>query len=309
VEPPGGEWTGKGEPVENAETVLSIKAKFGVTETGAAGVAAAFKELSAFIQKGGLADDAKRYLEYRVIKPGDWIDLEGGLEVDAYGLAGADGGAISLKAGSGDQNPKLRLVVVGINSFRSGKGSGGKYTITANDGVDHVVFHFKDVPGLHRMKAENNNLGGYEKSEMWEYVTGNFLAGLKNAGVPEGVLHGPKRYVSADGYTAVSELDDLLWLPTVWELYENGKDYNYPDEIHDAAEGETEANQARLEYYANAESCKKTTTDKHEYAYWLASATFNPYGPYFCDVETYSGQASAYFASSVLGCVPAFCVK
>jgi hypothetical protein len=81
-EPNNGEFVWKGEPVQNAEDLDSIKAKFGVTATGTGGVEAAFQELSAFIRNGGLENDAF------VIKFGDWIDLEGGLSVTGYGAGG-----------------------------------------------------------------------------------------------------------------------------------------------------------------------------------------------------------------------------
>jgi hypothetical protein len=68
-----------GVPVEGAAGMPSIREKFGVTLEGTAGVTAAFLELSAYIQGGGLSP------EDTVIQLGDWIDLEGGLSVDAYG--------------------------------------------------------------------------------------------------------------------------------------------------------------------------------------------------------------------------------
>jgi hypothetical protein len=290
----GGGWTGPEVVDKNDE---SIKAKFGIDgpqskET----VEKVFDTLHQFIQAGGLEQfpDA--------IKIGDWIDLEGGLAVDASeGQEGANGGEISLGAGSGEDEPKLRLVVVGINSFRSGKGSNKKYEETANDGVDHVVFHFMDAPGKHRMKATDTSSGGYEESEMRDYVTGNFLEGLEKAGVPEGVLWGPKRYVSSEwNGTDVSELSDLLWLPTVWELYENGTGYGSSTKY--VADGETEKNQARLEYYTSNALCAKSSV------YWLASVT-TVSASAFCGVYTDGFTSGNYGVAVLVGCAPAFCVQ
>jgi hypothetical protein len=58
-------------PVEDAAGNPSIKEKFGVSATGTARVDAAFKELSAFIKKNGLADDWATDTGNRVIKLGD----------------------------------------------------------------------------------------------------------------------------------------------------------------------------------------------------------------------------------------------
>jgi hypothetical protein len=120
-------YVGKGEPVTGAKDLPSIKAKFGVDETitGTAGVDAAFKELSAFIKNGGLEKDAKLAVADRVIKPGNWIDLEGGLIVDAYVSGG--GGFTREMPTAGDTPAGLRLVVAGINSFQSSGSSGYTY--------------------------------------------------------------------------------------------------------------------------------------------------------------------------------------
>jgi hypothetical protein len=291
----GGGWT---MPIVVNKDSKSIKAKFDIEgPQSVKTVKKVFNTLHEFIQAGGLEQFPD------VIKTGDWIDLEGGLEVDAYGgQEGANGGEILLDAGNGVSNPELRLVVVGINSFRSGRGADGNYEETANDGVDHVVFHFKGIPGKHRMNATGSTDGGYAISEMRDYVTGNFLVGLRNAGVPEEVLWGPKRHVSAGmNGSGASVLSDLLWLPTARELYENNEDYNWPEGAL-AADGETAENQARLEYYTSDYSCEKSGALTY---YWLASVY--PTEPWFC--MSFSGTGVASSGNSGGGCAPAFCVK
>jgi hypothetical protein len=149
-------------PTVFAKDNPSIKAKFGIEVTGTKGVTAAFYELHAYSAAGGLAD------QNNVIRLGDWIDLEDGLKVDAYGEGDATGGfevantAITpspLPSGYG--NKLLRLIVVGINSF---KGKNG------NDDTPHVVFHFKNVPIMRRMNSTKTNAGGYPASEMRKYL-------------------------------------------------------------------------------------------------------------------------------------------
>jgi hypothetical protein len=296
----------------------SIKEKFGITKTGTDGVKAAFNALHGFIEGDGL--DALP----DVIQLGNWIDLEGGLTVAGYEGQGEIDNAVNRTVVSdlypfSYQGSTLRLIVVGINSFQSGKGSGGQYTITANDGTPHVVFQFQNVPVNRRMNQTNTNDGGYAGSEMRKYLvpvggdksSGRFLAGLKNAGVPQEVLWAPKRYVSK-GYNDnpdgidTDEIIDLLWLPTEWEMFENGtvnrgrKPYS--------ANGETAENQACLEYY-NSDKDLSRRYKHYESAlswYWESS----PYAAAASGFCVVSGRSGIYYgAVGVGGCVPAFCVR
>jgi hypothetical protein len=293
----------------------SIKAKFGVSTTGATGVQDTFNALHQYIQAGGLAPSST------VIRLGDWIDLEGGLAVEAYNGGGGD----FRYSGSSDYT---RLIVVGINSFHSGRGTfpggdgrtangttkngqtGGQYTVTANDGTPHVVFQFQNIPVMRRMNPGDTNTGGYRDSEMRQYLIQKFLPGLKNAGVPEDALWEPKRSVSAK--RSVSEIKDALWLPTEREMYQNGKDTGYNDGPYSEAAYETAANQARLEYYTDDASRKKLLNTEGTKWYWGASpyaagSTWSDDSSFCC---VYSNGIAHYDgASAVGGCAPAFCVR
>jgi hypothetical protein len=285
----------------------SIKAKFGIDSTGTDGVKKTFNTLSAYIQAGGLED------ENNVIRLGDWIDLEGGLTVGAYDGWGSFT-ATNTDLGS-DKGYLLRLIVVGINSFHSGRGmidsntitqngdTNGKYDITDNDATPHVVFQFQNIPVKHRMNSTDTNAGGYAASKMRSYVTGNFLAGLKNAGVPEGTLWAPKRIVSLRN--GQGELEDLLWLPTEREMF--GKNAN------SVSADETEENQARLEYYDSNGKRKKHLGDSSSMRYWLASPSYREVysgvNRVFCAVGGTYGATDYNEAGAYHGCVPAFCVR
>jgi hypothetical protein len=322
----GGEpaWTG---PQIVAEEADSIKAKFGIEAEGTEGVTAAFETLHAFIQSGGLA----RYPD--AIRLGDWIDLEGGLAVEAYGEGGGDflhdaaAATREITLGGKPWGTLCRLIVAGINSFQSGKGSDGKYEITDNDGTPHVVFQFQNVPVERRMNPTNDNTGGYAVSEMRKYLvpvendgaSGNFLAGLTVAGVPEEVLWAPVRYLSAgtDGTGSVA-VSDKLWLPTERELFQDGKDTTTNRGF--SVDGETAANQARLAYYTDASIRRKVSASNSNYPvvsnfensdYWeSSSADVWPNDPpsKFCDVTT-MGTTGGSWASLAYGVAPAFCVN
>jgi hypothetical protein len=307
-DPVSQEPTWKGDPVAGEESNPSIKEKF-----GAGSVAAAFHELSAFIQNGGLEADPP------VIQLGDWIDLDA-LSVESYGRTGNFRGLFSVT--NTDVNPtplpftdyvgkRLRLIVVGINSFQSGKGVDGQYAVTENDGVDHVVFQFQNVLVTRQMNKDNSNAGGYAQSEMRKYLVkvgndtegGKFLMGLTAAGVPEDVLWAPVRYVANGGNTtnAADEINDLLWLPTEWEMF--------GVQIFSSETYETTENQARLEYYDTSDRRIKYYGSTSS-LYWEASS--NSYNALsFCAVgngsTSYNGATNG--TSSCGGVAPAFCVQ
>jgi hypothetical protein len=312
-EEPG--WSGV--PVEEELNNPSIKVKFGVDVdlTGKDAVYAAFHELSAFIKKRGLSDQPD------VIKLGDWIDLEGGLSVAPYGEGDYTG---ELSAENTDINESvwssevyrgktLRLIVVGINSFQSKNG----YAYQGEpEPSDHVVFQFQNVPVIRRMNKTGTNDGGYALSEMRKYLVpvgdegGNFLEGLKTAGVPDEVLWAPTRHVANGGYGTVTNTDamnDLLWLPTEREMFGNSDSETY----YSSAAYETTENQARLEYYDGDKRREKffvfETGSVSVWAYW-ESSPYSGNSTLFCLV-TNSGHPFPAPARDPGGVAPAFCVR
>ncbi|GHV79222.1 hypothetical protein AGMMS49944_10130 [Spirochaetia bacterium] len=203
----------------------------------------------------------------------------------------------------------LRLIVVGINSFK--RNSTGAGSVTANNpgAPDHVVFQFQNVPVTHNMNGLDTNVGGYAGSAMKTYLTGDFLTDLKTAtGLTNTELWAPSRrvwngflsgqYGSSSSNTTVDTIADELWLPTEWEMF-GSRSYSSP---HEAIAG-----QARLEYYAMYSSRIKYDNSNTANLYWSAS----PYpasSADFCDVAS-NGSSYHHTASSVYGCAPAFCVK
>jgi hypothetical protein len=300
-----------GVPVADAENIPGIKAKFGVTETGVLGVTAAFNALHSYIRKNS------SNLSGGVINLGDWIDLEGGLEVSAYGDGGGDfnlSAADAVKqvyANEAAQGTWGRLIVAGINSFNGKNGNN----------TPHVVFHFQNIPVVRRMNVTDTNEGGYAAAEMRKYLvpvtgdsaSGRFLAGLVSAGVPENVLWAPKRVLSAGmDDTGTVTLSDLLWLPTEREMFQDGKDDYYKQGPY-SANGETADNQARLEYYTGDSTRIKAwqgwypDTDLSG-LYWLGSAVFNEsisFCVVFFDGSTFTTEANDSYPTGV---APAFCV-
>jgi hypothetical protein len=323
-----------GAPLTN-DTAMNLAARFRIPETalsaGAGGVSAVFNVLHAYLRDAG----AVPMNDYRVsaIVLGDWVDLPS-LTLAGYSniSAGYPGVAesyyplnltnIPVPNAPVSGSTLLRLIVVGNNSFHSR----GTYWLDAvarayNDGTPHLVFQFqnipssglnldngmggKDVPGLAKMNAGETNAGGYGASGMRQYLTNNYLTGLIGAGVPEAVLFAPKRYVAKDN-AAAEEIQDLVWLPTMREMTgdnNGGSNGTY----------ETQANQARLEYYDTAEKRKKGLlwdTAWTNNCYWTASPSTGRYGTnWFCFIYAGNGNASDCSAAITFGVVPAFCVK
>jgi hypothetical protein len=306
-----------GTPVDGASGEPNIKLKFegSKDKTGEPGVEAAFLELSAFIEKGGLTDYSD------VIKPGNYIDLEGGLKVEAYtgedtngggGFSSADDWNSTITIADADRGKLSRLIVVGINSFQNN----GPYVYqgdnTDNPSRPHVVFQFQNIPVTRRMNATGSNKGGYPASEMRKYLvpvteegspnpvagSGKFLAGLLEAGLPEAVLWGPSRVMAtADGLGTKTTINDLLWLPTLYEMIEEN-----------SVTAETAQNQPRLAYYNDDSPRKKVDKSRTtEGIYWLASGQFTGDNMFYA-VRT-NGKRGNYDATMAYGVAPAFCVQ
>jgi hypothetical protein len=305
-----------------------LKAAFGITATGAAGVTAAFNAVHDYLQGRTAAQVASD----GVIQLGDYIDLASlsiagyPMDTSGYGkLNNAQNTPINYTGSDAYRGPSasgtlLRLIVVGINSFNAQ----GNYTGNDNGNSAHLVFHFQNVPVRRRMEENNTNANGYAGSEMRRYLvgtggpdnttSGKFLAGLKNAGIPVNVLWAPKRYVAnkGTGATAADLIEDLLWLPTEGELF--GFDpASYTNNGSHSAWGplsnqtyENETNQARFAYYTSDAQRIKYNSSNSCYGYVDASPHTSTVG--FCTVNS-DGSAYGSNASSVGGCAPAFCVK
>jgi hypothetical protein len=313
----------------------SIKAKFGITTTDITSVKDSFNALHGFIEGGGLASMSD------VIQLGDWIDLEGGLIVAEY----AGHGGINIATNSAltsDQFPilrdqidlpdpvpgyrdsTLRLIVVGINSFQDGGSDGNsEYRYQGIDEPpDHVVFQFQNLPVTRRMNATTTwPYSGYPVSEMRRYLTpvgndansGRFLAGLKNAGVPMGVLWAPERRLFSEtdiiGYIGViygygsPSVIDLLWLPTVREMH--GPAYMA---LHSYIAGGTARDQAWLEYYTGNDQRRKYLDNKKMFWYWESTGGYPSFST--CNDFNIELMASHHFEPDTAGGVaPAFCVQ
>jgi hypothetical protein len=282
--------------------------KFGIkapqyTSHTAADVTTGFNALHAYINDVTKFTTSTTDSANNLVRLGDYIDLPS-LTVVANDGGGTINASNTALSGHGTL---LRMVVVGINSFnrRSAPPSGYKAT-------PHVVFQFQNVIASHAMNSQNEVIGGYEATLMRKYLvptgaegSGNFITGLKNAGVPASVMWGPKRSISKGGGdtagTACNVIEDLVWLPTEREVF---KSNTY------SPTSETEANQAYFEYYQNNAQRTKYNSNNNPVGWYESSYDVGQAYRFSC-VDMYGAPQRTYAngANGISGVAPVFCVK
>jgi hypothetical protein len=275
-------------PVAGQESNPDLMVKLGVKRPGYAigsitahDVTNTFNRISVYT-KSQSASNVNPPGGLGVIKLGDYVNLKS-LYVSEYN---GNSGAVSVtntNAGSG----KLCVMVVAINPYY-GKNDNGTAT-------PHLIFHFKDFPGIAFINSVSTNTGGYAESKMREYLIGNYWPALQNAGVPDGVVWPLSRRVAngGSGATGVDAIHDKLWLPTEWELF--GTNYGSNSDYENAG------NQTHFDYYSSDSERAKSGN------YWVASPYFDS-TVYFNFITIEGGY---WFGQpyNVEGCVPAFCVR
>jgi hypothetical protein len=292
---------------------------FQVPGTDAAAVSETFNRVSAFVQTA-----QTRAAISEKIHLGDYIDLPS-LTVTGYdgttkttNNENAEYGYINITSNEpitptgslpfdGYEGAKLRIIVVGINSFQST----GTYTAPTENNVPHVVFQFQNLTGQQKMNTDSTNAGGYTTSLMRKYLapidgaaSGSFYNGLLAAGVPANVLWAPKRSMAIDCYdpagASCNTIQDVLWLPTAWEVF-GSQSYS--------ALSETAENQAHLEYYDSDAKRKKHNNMSGAVAlWWDASPSYAGAAVFFC-YTTHYGTSNNGIATASCRIAPAFCVK
>jgi hypothetical protein len=302
----------------SAEGTANLMTLFNVAGTGTAAVTETFNAVSGFVK---IAQTKAKISE--LIHTGDYIDLPSltvtgydGTE-DVVNNGDADYGYINTPNADitpeelpfdGYEGKLLRIIVVGINSFSTIDSTNTSYNVTENDGTPHIVFQFQNIPGMQKMSPEDGPggtaAGGYAESMMRKYLvpvegaggSGNFLAGLVSAGVPASVLWGPQRKMSVNASVSVNTIEDIVWLPTLPEIFLN------PALVSLA---EIATNQTHLEYYGS--DAKRIKYDMNDMAELWWEATYKSSTEFrYTDCD---GKYTYGYASDSLGCAPAFCVK
>ena len=300
------QWFTLGEVVSGQESSKDLMIKFGVKPAGyttatAADVTTAFLAAKVYINKPGVTTSnlTSANAKIGVIALRDYVKLPN-LKVDGYN------GGYGVK---GDFNKNDVVVeVVGINTY-TGKNS--------NAAGPHLVFQIEKIVGM-RTVAGNygtdvSNSGGYLATEVRRYLipvasdaqSGNFLAGLLAAGVPEAALWAPTRVTGRPNpFTgSINTVTDLLFLPTVSEVCNGSVPSGSGRPITD---GESSSNQGILYVYSsNSSRLKQTSSGSNEW-WWLASAAGNQncFGAVSSD-----GHIDFLNSGETCGIVPLFCLK
>ncbi|GHT49060.1 hypothetical protein FACS1894102_3170 [Spirochaetia bacterium] len=286
---------------------VELKTRFVIKKTGKQGVLDTFYALHGLISAPKNNDDFSK-----IVRLGDWIDLP---SLSVLGDAGAAEINITNAPVNSGNSVLLRLVVIGINSFKD---------INDNGNTKHVVFQFENIPVFRRMQlhyTDNynipaNNIAGYSKSEIRSYLTNRFLTGLTNAGVPSRILWAPERVVEnvhfsddpwtqANGTAVLQTIVDKIWLPSGFEMGISG--YG----------GEKAENQASFygndatKYYNDTNRKKYTTAGAN--SYWLASSYYQ--NQELIDYLTINADGDpdipivTNVAVNDIGIAPAFCIR
>jgi hypothetical protein len=284
-----------------------IAEKFGYSSPAdATEVTAVFDALHNWL--GGLADavalDASTAIEL-----GNYIDLPA-LTVEGYGTPPYDGAFSITNTDLGARGKRLRLIVIGKNSYNN---------INGNGVTKHLVFHFQNFPAGRGMNPDTEDVDGYESSAMREYLvpvvgaagSGKFLDGLVAAGVPDRVLFAPARKVglhiytgnledgfTLDGSSSLQSVIDKLFLPTYAEMFGPGS-------------LETSGTQASFTGYYNSTSkrTKYIGSSGPGQPYWLASFQTDNVSRFKFWNVTGSGALGDQDQLANQGIAPAFCVK
>jgi hypothetical protein len=341
----------------------SIRRTFGTPVANAALITdekAAFEAVKAYLD----GRTAAQLVSDGIIRLGDYIDLDsltvpripninninnpGTYPLGAPRIMKNDPIPVSAAPYPGYEGTRLRIIVVGINSFntrdRDNANANLTYEGTNTGGKAHVVFQFQNIIVKGNMNREQVTTGGWKRSNMREYLLGDFFTGLKNAGVPDTVLFSVKRTGDKPGvpvwdtslipisswnfFTNLHDqtTEDPLWLPTELEMFGSRGLAENTEKLE---------NQARLEYYSDDFSRIKLYADNttaslppfSPIGYWTASPvrwTFDGYLDMgdtpseariprqrkFCGV-TSNGIISDPFAdtSANIGIAPAFVIK
>ena len=297
-------WEYEGPPEEPEDLMV----KFGIKTDGymsnytvnltVADVTAVFNAIHTYIQTATQSGSGDR-LKLGDIALGDYINLRSLYLSGSYVT-----NPIMI---DGTDERFLRVMVVGINSYKGLNGNGNE---------NHLVFQFKNlfrsVNGVpSRMNASKNTNssadGGYGGSEMRTALTGTFYSALvhSNTGIPASVIWAPNRIVgehvdAAYEFVPAQTITDKVWLPTLWEVtgsnqYSGG----------DATWGEE--NSGRLTYYSSAaRRGHRLTESKGSGDGWFLASPIES-SRMFARVNMVGNITDSIEAHS--GVIPAFCIK
>jgi hypothetical protein len=159
-------------------------------------------------------------------------------------------------------NEKMRIAVAGIDTYAE----------------NEVIFAFKDILAKEQpMNKEHTNKGGYDGSDMAEYLDTEIFDLLPD-----------------DLQKVVKERrGHKLWLFSIREVFGEDGDYICPDD------------DVWLPYYQDARNRVKTRQGTTDW-WWLASPS-TILTTYFAFVDRY-GFATGYLANYSYGVAPGFCI-
>jgi hypothetical protein len=279
----------------DAATEHEINKKFGISEDDEGYVAKTFAALHTYIQ-------AAPELISSVINVGssatdcDYIDLAS-LTIPANtSLTVAELSLTDEQVKSATGYYKLRMMVIGVNSFKDKNGNGT---------TPHIVFQFQNAITNGKMiSAASTAVNSYKVAPLRTYITGDLKNALKTAGIPfdTDIIWSPKRLSYDHATTGLLTLEDQIWLPTEWEMKGSNTVANTL---------ENGDNQVQFAGYTTATNLKKylANTGVSATAYWSGSPGKTDTALKFCMINNGNGGIMEQAANAAVGISPAFVVR
>jgi hypothetical protein len=209
-----------------------------------------------------------------------------GLQVGDYlDLPSLDDGTNAITWNEAYKN--LRVVIAGFNTY--------KHMGSTENAKNHIVFAFENCPVTKRMKAANDNTGGYPASELKTYLEGGFLTGLV-AALGHDYMYAVQRLISNKGGN--TWLAAKIFPPTEIEVFGV---QSYGDEVSSDA-GPRSNTPIQLPIFRDSYKHRIKRYNGSRQWWWL-STTYRASASYFCAVNN-NGNTNNNSADSAGGCAP-----
>jgi hypothetical protein len=262
-----------------------------MTVLGKTNIIDTMAEIKRLCNNSGEIDDSG-VPSFGALQIGDYID---GIDLSAIA---AENSGTAGQAWS-DTYKNNRIVIAGFNTY---KGAGD----TENT-KNHVLFIFRNIPIKKRMNSTNDNTGGYQASELRAFLEGTNGDGTGDkSGVTTArfmtvlkqqigdVLYKIRKLHSTKGGNSWKSY--TVWPPTELEIFGY---QTYGDEA--------DTSNTNVQFPIFAKSFVFRIKRYNGARDWYFESTpYSGSAASFCNVYNFGN--TNYFASSVGGCAPAFCV-
>lgn len=266
-----------------------------LTVLGVSTIADAMAALAIFCNGTGIPDFSK-------LRIGDYLD-----GIDLSAIPAENGGDAGQAWNS--QYLNNRIIISGFNTFKYFGDNG------LNEGLNHILFTFRNIPLRKKMRSENINTGGYHASELRAFLDGTIGDGSGNyegdAKVTTGAFFKALKgqignrilrilRLLDESTFGVNEICDFhyysVFLLSEYEVFGSNV-YGRPTCDH-----------TKIQYpiYQSSNTYRRKRFNGVGSSFWLCTPPAQ-YNHNFCHVET-KGYCAFKGPASLSGCSPSFCI-